>query len=415
MSAGRTVSSLLDRGAAGDVAITAPGREPLTFAGLRAHVARMVEALNGYGIGRNDRVALVLPNGAEAAAAFVSIAAAATVAPLNPAYRAPEFELHLAALRAQALVILSGARSPAVDVAGRLGVPVIELNVPSDAPAGGFTLCTPTPTSASCASVARGGADADDIALVLHTSGTTSQPKVVPLTQANLCASALQIGAALALTPTDCCLNIMPLFHIHGLMAAVLASLAAGASVACTPGFDAWKQAAWMQTLQPTWYTAVPAMHQAILARMARHTEIRRAGRLRLLRSSSAPLAPSLLAALEAVFDVPVIEGYGMTEAAHQMAANPLPPRIRKPGTVGLPAGSEIGEEVAAAVVLHAGAHAGERDIRAFVASRLADFKVPRRIVILDAIPRGATGKPQRIGLAATLGLTGSRTDPAAQ
>jgi len=182
----------------------------------------------------------------------------------------------------------------------------------------------------------------EDIALVLHTSGTTSRPKIVPLTAANICASARHIGATLRLAPADRCLNIMPLFHIHGLMAAVLASLAAGASVVCTPGFNALKFFAWLDEVEPTWYTAVPTMHQAILARAGRNPEIIARARLRFIRSSSSSLPPSVLTALEATFGCPVIEAYGMTEAAHQMASNPLPPAARKPGSVGIAAGPRI-------------------------------------------------------------------------
>src|SRR5207248_4557193 len=147
---------------------------------------------------------------------------------------------------------------------------------------------------------------------------------------------------ALQLTPDDVCLNIMPLFHIHGLMAAVLSSLAAGAQVHCSPGFNALRFFNWLHEVRPTWYTAVPTMHQAILTRAARHGEELGRTRLRLIRSSSASLAPQVMAELERTFRCPVIEAYGMTEAAHQMTSNPLPPRERRPGAVGVPAGPEV-------------------------------------------------------------------------
>ncbi len=345
---------------------------------------------------------------------------------------------------------------------------------------------------------------------MLHTSGTTSRPKIVPLLQRNVTASAGHIMATLALGPGDVCLNVMPLFHIHGLMAATLASLAAGAQVSCSPGFHALRFFHWLDEVRPTWYTAVPTMHQAVLARADHNPEIVARTRLRLIRSSSASLPPQVMAELERTFRAPVIEAYGMTEAAHQMASNPLPPRARKPGCVGVAAGPEVavmdeegnvlprgavgevvirgpnvtpgyeanpeanakaftngwfrtgdqgvideegylrltgrlkelinrggekisplevdevlmdhpavqqvvtfglpseklGEEVAAAVVLREGKTVGERELRDFVAARLAQFKVPRRIVFLREIPKGATGKLQRIGLAAKLGLT---------
>ena len=117
-------------------------------------------------------------------------------------------------------------------------------------------------------------------------------------------------------------MNIMPLFHIHGLIAAVLSTLGAGASVVCTPGFNAVKFFSWLQDVNPTWYTAVPTMHQAILGRAGRNREIVDKVRLRFVRSSSASLAPQVMQQLEETFRAPVIEAYGMTEAAHQMASN---------------------------------------------------------------------------------------------
>ncbi len=503
-----TVGGLIEQGHEGKLAVGAPGRPGLTHGGLRDLARRTVAALNGMGIGLGDRVALVLPNGPEMATVFVSLACGATTAPLNPAYRAEEFEFYLTDLKARALVLLEGQESPARAVAAARGIPVIELVPDPGGPAGAFTL---RPERALAGTPTRAGfASAEDVALVLHTSGTTARPKIVPLRHINITASAYHIGRTLELRREDVCLNIMPLFHIHGLIAAVLASLAAGGAVVCTPGFNALKFFSWFEEVRPTWYTAVPTMHQAILDRAARNTEVIRAGRLRLIRSSSASLPPQVMEELERVFGVPVIESYGMTEAAHQMASSPLPPRPRYAGVVGLAAGPEIaimdeagnllptgslgevvirgrnvmagyennpeanakafshgwfrtgdqgvldeagylrltgrlkelinrggekispleidtvlmdhpavqqavsfamphpklGEEVAAAVVLREGASAGERELRDFVAARLADFKVPRKIVFLSEIPKGATGKLQRIGLAERLGLT---------
>ncbi len=486
-------------------AILAPERQTLTHAGLRRLMAETGQRLNTLGIGRGDRVAIVLPNGPEMATAFVSVAAAASTAPLNLAYRAEELDFYLSDIAAKALIVFPDDDGPAVTVAERLGIAVLRLIPEPQGPAGGFTI----EGTGNGTPKRPGLAEPDDIALLLHTSGTTSRPKLVPLTHANLAASAAHIGETLALTPDDRCLNIMPLFHIHGLIAAVLSSLAAGAGVFCTPGFNALRFFAWLQEAKPTWYTAVPTMHQAILARAARNAEAVAASRLRFIRSSSASLPPQVMAELEATFRCPVIESYGMTEASHQMASNPLPPRPRKPGSVGPAAGPEVaimaeagdllgadtegeivirgpnvtagyennpegnrtafahgwfhtgdqgvmdadgyvrvtgrlkeiinrggekisprevdevlmdhpavaqvvtfaiphdklGEEVAAAIVLREGGEASEQAIRAFCAGRLADFKVPRKVVILDEIPKGATGKLQRIGLAEKLGL----------
>ncbi len=503
-----TILDLFARGGDERPAIGAPGRISLSYGDLRALARRTIADLNRMGIGRNDRVAIVLPNGPEMAAAFVTIAAGATTAPLNPAYRAEEFDFYLSDLNARALVIGQGMESPARAVAAARGIPVIELVADQAAPAGSFTLAPVAELTG--ATRTPGVANGADIALVLHTSGTTSRPKIVPLSHINITASAYHISETLRLAPDDCCLNIMPLFHIHGLIAATLASLAAGASVCCTPGFNAFRFFAWFAEVRPSWYTAVPTMHQAILGLAERNRVAIEAGRLRLIRSSSSPLPPQVMTALEETFAVPVIEAYGMTEAAHQMASNPLPPAPRYAGSVGIAAGPEIaimdgegkllprgalgeivirgrnvtagyennpkanaeafidgwfrtgdqgvmdeagylrltgrlkelinrggekvspievdtvimdhpavaqcltfalphaklGEEVAAAIVLRDGMAASETELRDFAAKRLAPFKVPRKIVFLAEIPKGATGKLQRIGLAEKLGLS---------
>lgn len=499
-----TLNALLASGAAAAPAIRAPGRPALSYAGLRDLAAATIARLNGIGIGRNDRVAIVLHNGPEMAAAFIAIGAGATTAPLNPSYRADEFTFYLTDLKAKALVVQKGVATEARDVAAKLGVAVLEL-VPGDH-AGSFTLEGGSPAQAA----QPGAAEAGDIALVLHTSGTTARPKIVPLSQANICASARHIGATLALSPADACLNIMPLFHIHGLIAAVLSSLGAGGAVICTPGFDALRFFRLLDEERPSWYTAVPTMHQTILTRADRNAEIIARAKLRFIRSSSASLPGPVMEQLEAVFGCPLVESYGMTEASHQMASNPLA-GPRKPGSVGQAAGPEVaimdddgtilpqgeigevvirgpnvtagyeanpdanakafthgwfrtgdqgafdaegyltltgrlkelinrggekvsplevdgvlsahpavaqaltfamphaklGEEVAAAVVLREGADCSERELRDFVAQQLADFKVPRKVVFLPEIPKGATGKLMRIGLAEKLGLTG--------
>jgi oxalate---CoA ligase len=317
------------------------GAKPLTYAGLRQLASRTIARLNELGIGRGDRVAIVVPNGPEMAAVFMCIGAGAVTAPLNPAYRADEFEFYLNDLRSKALVVERGMQTPARDIAKKLSIPIIELVPQRGEGAGSFTLEPIDPMSGKAAKT--GPAVDDDEVLVLHTSGTTSRPKIVPLLQRNLMATAKHIGQAVALKPEDVCLNIMPLFHIHGLMAAVLSSLNAGAAVVCTPGFNALKFFGWLEEVKPTWYTAVPTMHQAILSRAERNVEIVGRSRLRLIRSSSSSLPPQVMAELEKTFKAPVIESYGMTEASHQMASNPLPPRARKPGFVGVAAGPEIG------------------------------------------------------------------------
>jgi acyl-CoA synthetase (AMP-forming)/AMP-acid ligase II len=508
MSRHQTIWELLAAGDAASVAIAAPVTKPTSYGRLREQVATTVAALNSFGLGRRDRIGIVLPNGPEMAVAFLAAAAAAAAAaPLNPAYRAEEFEFYLSDLGAKGVIVARGSESPVVRVAEKLGLKVLELTPAPELGAGAFELdCA---RSGDGAATTAEPAKPEDIALVLHTSGTTSRPKLVPLSQSNLCASAHNIGATLQFTPQDCGLCIMPLFHIHGLMAGLLAPLAAGSRVFCTPGFNALRFFGWMSEARPTWYTAVPTMHQAILGRAAANRAVIAANPLRFIRSSSSSMPPQVIRELEATFAAPLVESYGMTEATHQMASNPLPPGGRIPGTVGVAAGPEVaimdergavlpagqtgeivirganvmqgyennpaanaeafssgwfrtgdqgtmsaggyvsitgrlkeiinrggekisprevdevlmdhpaieqvvtfalphaklGEDVATAVVLRQGASLTEREVREFAARRLADFKVPRTVLFLAEIPKGATGKLQRIGLAAKLGL----------
>jgi acyl-CoA synthetase (AMP-forming)/AMP-acid ligase II/acyl carrier protein len=396
----------------------------------------------------------------------------------------------------------AGEASPVREAANRRGVPVLELTAIATPDGCRFALTGSDVSANSMNPAARAGAG-DDVALVLHTSGTTSKPKLVPLTHRNLLSSAQHIARTLALTPTDRCLNVMPLFHIHGLVGVLLSSLAAGASVACPPRFEATRFFGWLEEFQPTWYSAVPTIHAAILGEAMGNGALTKAHSLRFVRSSSAALPPATMTELERVFGVPAIESYGMTEAAHQMASNPLPPGTRKLGSVGRAAGPEIaildsdgqlvatgatgeiairgpnvtpgydqnpaanaaaftdgwfrtgdqgrmdadsyvfvtgrlkeiinrggekisprevdealleqpgvaqavafalrhatlGEELAAAVVAKPGATLDEFELREALAARFPRFKVPSRIVIVREIPKGPTGKVQRIGL----------------
>jgi len=335
-----TISEILKTGADDAPALSSPGGVALSYVALRALTAKIASDLAAHGVGPNDRVAIVLDNGPEMAAAFLSIAGAATAAPLNPTYRAEEFEFYLTDLRAKLLVVAHGKESPAVAVAEKLGVPIARLVAHPERGAGAFDLDFPNDIAAAARPVT--AAKPEDIALVLHTSGTTSRPKIVPLSHKNICASAANIRRTLALTANDRGLVIMPLFHIHGLIAALTAPLSAGGEVSCSPGFNALKFFGWLSEVRPTWYTGVPTMHQAILLRAANNPDVIAGHRLRFIRSSSSALPPTVIAELERVFGVPVVEAYGMTEAAHQMASNPLPPSPRKPGSVGPSGGPEI-------------------------------------------------------------------------
>lgn len=504
-----TVFDMLARRGGELVALSTPGRCDQSYKGLRKQAQQTVALLNEIGVKRNDRVAIALPNGPDLAAAFVAVASGATAVPLNPASRQDEFSRYLSGLAASALVIARGSRSSVLAVAAERRIPIIELVSKPEAPSGTFELMAADTSRARTAPAHGGVAKPTDVCMVLSTSGTVTRPKVVPLSQSNVCASARHICAAFRLVENDSCLNIMPLFHVHGLVAAVLASLYAGARVICTPGFNALKFFSWLKETRPTWYTAAPAMHQAILARAKHNETIVRRSRLRFIRSASASLPPHVMTDLERTFGCPVIDSYALTEAATQVTANPLPPGNRKPGSVGPPAGPEVavadaagrivpsgkegeivirgpnvirrydnnptadaecfidgwlrtgdrgwfdednylwitgrlkeminrggkkvspfeveavliehtavaqavafaiphhslGEDVAAAVVLREGATACASELRDFAADRLSGSKVPRKILLLDEIPKSSTGKIQRLGLAMKLGL----------
>jgi len=456
------------------------------------------------GIGRNDRVVIALENGPEMAVAFIAMASCVTCVPLNPNYRADEFESYMSRVNAKALVVDSENGSAAKAAGTALGLSIIELSPERDAEAGIFQLSG----GAGLSKPREGFAQPEEQALLLHTSGTTSAPKIVPLTQGNICSMATNNQLFLGLTGDDLCLNVMPLFHSTGLIGVTLSSIISGAGVVCPQGFYAPKFVEWFQEFGPTWFTAVPSIHQAILLRTAVERDRVSQNRLRFIRSSSSALPRSVLQELEATFNAPVIESYGLTECG-MIACNPLPPGKRKVGSVGVPTlvdlavvdelggllaphetgevvvrgacvmtsyeadatvreesftgdwfktgdqgfldtsgylfltgrlkeiinrGGEkiaplevdkalmdhpaveqavtfavpneiLGEEVAAAVVLRPQCTATEKQIREFVTKRLADFKVPRQLLILTEIPKGSFGKIQRNGLAKLLGV----------
>jgi acyl-CoA synthetase (AMP-forming)/AMP-acid ligase II/thioesterase domain-containing protein/acyl carrier protein len=483
-------------------ALLAPGRDPLDYASLLKLVRNVEANLREWGIGSAHPVGLALPNGPEMASAFAALAASAVCAPLNPQLGEREHRDYLAELGAGAVVVEE--RTQVVEEAARsLGIMVIRLVSDPGAPAGWFRLERAVPAEAGA-----GTAMPEGTAMVLPTSGTTARPKLVPLSHRNLCASGRNIRTTLALTCADRCLNVMPLFHIHGLIAALWSSLSAGASVVCTPGYSGRDFLGWLNESGATWYTAVPTIHQSV-AQSLRDARASLGARVRLVRSSSASLAPSVMEEIEALFDAPMIEAYGMTEASHQMASNPLPPAARKPGSVGPPAGPQmavmneeggilgpgeigevvirgenvvrsywnndaanadafrdgwfrtgdqgrwdgdgylyltgrskelinrggekiapreveeallehpavaqavsfaiphrtLGEDVGAAVVTKAGCEVKASELRQFASARLAAFKTPRTICLVADIPKGPTGKLQRIGLAKRLGI----------
>lgn len=317
-------------------AILAPGRLPMTYNALWMQANDVVRGLRRIGVGRTDRVAVVLPDGPEAAVAMIAVAAGAVCVPLNPGFTDDEYQRYFGELHLAALLTRADLNSASRRVAHILGIPIIDLSTRPNEGAGAFSIVGQAPQRVVDDEFA---SSADD-AFILLTSGSTSRPKTVPLTHASVCLSAYNVCAALALGSRDRLLSVLPLFHGHGLISGLLAALAAGSSVVCTPGFDATEFFGWLTEFRPTWYTAVPAIHRALLSAADPHKQTAQRSSLRLVRSASTSLPPEVLGGLEALFGAPVIDTYGMTEAATQIAANPL--QRRKPGSVGQPAGAEI-------------------------------------------------------------------------
>src|SRR6516164_1799994 len=308
----------------------------MTYGALLLQTRDVVRGLRSVGVGRTDRVAAVLPNGPEATVAMVAVAAGAVCVPLNPGFTYDEYERYFGELHLAALLAHADPTSASRRAAHTLGIPIIEVVTRPHDGAGAFNIVGQVPRRAAGEEFA---SNADD-AFILLTSGSTSRPKTVPLTHASVCLSAFNVGTAIELAARDRLLSVLPLFHGHGLISGLLAALAAGSSVVSTSGFDARAFFGWLTEFRPTWYTAVPAIHQAILREADRQKRHARRSSLRLVRSASTSLSRDVLGGLGALFGVPVIDTYGMTEAATQIAANSL--QRQKPGSVGRPAGPEI-------------------------------------------------------------------------
>ena len=497
----KTIRNMINQQNDDLIFLTSEKNEKLSYGEFKIFNEKISRQLAATNIINSDRAAIVLPNGPLMASSFLSISSYMSAAPLNPLYKQEEFEFYLDDLKPKFLLVEPNSKSLAVIAAKNLNIPVFEMKISDNQPLGTFELFDKETNY-------KNPNDYDE-ALVLHTSGTTSRPKIVPLSNLNIFTSAVNISKSLKLTADDHCLNIMPLFHIHGLIAVLSASAKVGASVCASNGFNALKFLDLAETQNITWYSGVPTMHQAILLRAQKNSDKAKKLNLRFIRSSSASLPPAIFEQLNDIFQTPVIEAYGMTEATHQMASNPLPPAIQKPGLVGMPAGPEIcimndknekllqgeigeicikgdnvtngyennpeankqsfvnnwfrtgdegffdedgylkisgrlkeiinkggekisplevdnilmdfppidqalcfgykdkmlGEDIAVAIKLKENKSCTEDDIKSYANEKLAKFKIPKKIFIVEDIPKGATGKLQRIGLAKKFGL----------
>ncbi|KAL8170423.1 hypothetical protein V2J09_022227 [Rumex salicifolius] len=323
-------------------AISASGKIHLTHSELHRLVCRASSHLSSSGISPGDVVALTFPNSLEFVITFLAvIKARAVAAPLNPAYTAEEFEFYLSDSGSKLLLTDRTGHAAAQEAASKLGIPRHTGALSDTASDFTFSLTSSESESDSVTELVN---DPEDVALFLHTSGTTSRPKGVPLTQLNLLSSVKNIISVYRLTESDSTVVVLPLFHVHGLIASLLGSLGSGGSVLLPAAGRFSASTFWsdMKSIGATWYTAVPTIHQILLDRHLNRPEPEYP-RLRFIRSCSASLAPSIMAQLEETFKAPVLEAYAMTEACHIMCSNPVPEDgPHKPGSVGKAVGQEM-------------------------------------------------------------------------
>ncbi len=502
--------TLLEAGASQDpespALLDVEGRK-ISYKSLVDSSLRFSGLLVSQGIQRGDRVAWVVPSGPDAAVAFFAISGVATSVPIRNSASFDEIRALLEGTQARAVVLSEDAQSEASAAADGLHLPIIRL--PARFPSTRRFQNQSAPDSGSSLLPYWERPEPDDVAVILpSTAGSgTAQPCQVPLTHRNLVSAARHVAASLELQKSDRCLNLLPLEGMHGLIGCLLASISRQASVICAPGFCSRRLGSWLFQGGPTWFSAVPAMYDAWIERLESSGERLPGHALRFVRSCSASLPARLQKALESTLKVPVIEAYCVSEAGHQIASNPLPPRLRKPGSVGLPTGTRVailgeselplppgqlgeivvrgdgvtpgcpgnpefhrrsfvqgwfrtgdlghvdgdgylflagraleeiqrgaerifpleieavlvahpgvtgavafprphptlGQDLVAAVVLREGAAATENGLRAFAFDRLPPAKVPSRILILDQLPRDASGKFHRESLAREL------------
>lgn len=285
------------------VYITSENESILTFADVKKQLDWTKDFFRKNHIQKTDTVAIVCENGPVMATSFLATASNCCAAPLNPLYTSSEFDFYLEDLNPKALIVKEDSNSPVIEVAKKREIKIFNLLVNNKDSSGKFSL-TSNKGKISSGINQNENIIPEDIALILHTSGTTSKPKIVPLTHLNLCTSAKNIVQTLNLDRSDKCINMMPLFHIHGIVGLLLSSLYSGGSIFPSTGFNALKFFSWLKVFSPTWYSAVPTMHQAILSRANRNSEIIVKTKLRFIRSSSAPLPSTTMKEIENTFSL---------------------------------------------------------------------------------------------------------------
>ncbi|KAI2625853.1 acetyl-CoA synthetase-like protein [Hypoxylon sp. NC1633] len=331
-------------GTVSSVAVIIPSKpNPLTvsYNDLLAECSSFQRKLAAIGITTRSPVSIATANSYEFIVSFLATSwQRAIAAPLNPAYKQEEFEFYIEDIKSAIVLVPKGAyaaNAASVKAARKFNAAVAECYWDSAKKEVVLDLKDLGQLKGhGKESVLQ--AHPDDVALVLHTSGTTSRPKVVPLTHRNLTRTMRNIQSTYQLTAQDRTMLVMPLFHVHGLLCALLAPLYSGGSMVVPTKFSAsdfWRD---FTAHGANWYTAVPTIHQILLRNPAPSP----LPKIRFIRSCSSPLSPTVFHQLEETFKAPVLEAYAMTEAAHQMTSNPLPPGKRKPGTVGLGQGVQV-------------------------------------------------------------------------
>lgn len=321
-------------------AILAPGREPVSFAGLIDSGEHVRRRLNNMGVACGHIIAVALSNRADMAALMLSVVDCATCAPIDPGISEEEFRNQLIDLNASALILAADSGSLGRTAANSLGIPVLDVSQSDSKEIGCFTL--EPPTSFTGPSRQRASALPDDTAFLLRTSGTTGTPTLVPWSHSQFVRQARVQADWLGLTHEDRGISIMPMHHGAAINSALLMPLLPGGGVVCMERFFA---ASFFQTIvefQATWYTAGVTYQQEILARASQFPHFIQGSKIRFIRSGSGPLHEEVQTGLEDVFDAPVIQRYGQTETIGTVTCNPLPPGHRKPGTVGVPVGCDV-------------------------------------------------------------------------